>query len=129
MYQIKKIIKTTQQNLNSPLPEIIVKIDCSHALSPRNFAAIQAGDPTIIYLCEDLADQPTHRIKGILWHEMGHILQWLKKTKPPENLDYEQQADFLVESVCGVKIYYDEDLIQTVDPRIGVIKERPRGLK
>jgi hypothetical protein len=124
----KQIVTQVQQELTIELPAIIAQIDCSHAKTSRNFAAIVTGDPSYLYMCEDLADQPTHRIKGILYHEMGHILQCMLQIDKHKNLDSEQTADFLIEATCGVKILYDRDLIQTIDSKIGVSK-RPKGLK
>lgn len=119
------------------LPDIEVRIDCSHALSDRNFAAVEVGDPAKLYLCEDLALQPVTRIRGILWHEVGHILDWLDlhgglplaASSYTRGMDEEQRADRLVDLVCKMRIYYDSDLVQRAGPGARGTSPRPSGLR
>jgi hypothetical protein len=122
------------------LPPIIVTMDCSHARSARNYAGIVAsGRPIRLYLCEDLAEQPVSRVRGILWHEIGHVLDDLEVWAPTSDcdpavatwrgLDSEQRADFLVCTVCGVRIFYDEGMVQRAGPGAKGEWPRPRGLR
>lgn len=116
------------------MPPIVVRMDCSFATSGRNFAGVITDDIVIMYLCPDFADQPISRIRGVLYHEMGHILQWLEKKMTGRvdqgGRDYEQDCDYKIESTCGVKIYYDEDRVQRVGRRKPHwLKKRPRGLE
>lgn len=116
------------------LPPIIVRMDCSFATSDRNFAGVIADDVTLMYLCPDLAEQPLSRIRGIFYHELGHLLQWLEKTLngrvEQRDRDYEQDCDHKLETLCGVRIYYDEDMVQRVGKvRPGWSRKRPKGLK
>jgi len=116
------------------IPPIVVRMDCSFALSNRNFAGVITDNIVVMYLCSDLAEQPLSRIRGIFYHEMGHVLQFLEERQNGHvdqgDRDYEQDCDYKIESACGVKIYYDEDRIQ----RVGKKKQnwhskRPLGLK
>jgi len=116
------------------LPAIVVRMDCSFASSGRNFAGVIADDVTIMYLCPDLADQPLSRIRGIFYHEMGHLLQWLEKQLTgrveQHGRDYEQDCDHKLEALCGVTIYYDGDLVQRVGtPSPSWTRKRPKGLE
>lgn len=119
-----------------PLPTVHVFSDCSHAQSDRNFAGVIVGRPTELYLCDDLLEQPPSRIRGVLWHEVGHVIDkfapgsW-RKHSGYSGLDEEQWTDAAAETFCGVKIYYDEDWVQRVGPghSQGWTRPRPRGLR
>lgn len=116
------------------MPPIVVRMDCSFALSDRNFAGVITDDIVVMYLCPDLADQPLSRIRGIFYHEMGHILQFLEKKMTgnvnQDGRDYEQDCDHKVEMTCGIRIYYDEDRIQRVGKKEKHwLSRRPKGLK
>jgi len=116
------------------MPPIVIRMSCSFAKSPRNFAGVITGRVTIMYLCPDLADQPLSRIRGILYHEMGHILQWIEEQQTGRvdqgDRDFEQDCDHKIEMTCGVKIYYDQDMVQRVGKKKSdwLIK-RPKGLE
>lgn len=132
--ELRSIVDDTQKCFGEyPLPPIIVRIDCFFRINPRNFAGVLVGDPTDMFLCEDLANQPLTRIRGILYHEMGHILQWIEKELTGRNKldgrDFEQDCDHKIEAICGIKIFYDDDLVQMVGPRAKGMRPRPRGLK
>jgi hypothetical protein len=124
-------------DIEARLPHIVVMSDCSHARTRRNFAAVDLGRPggVTMYLCDDLAQQPITRIRGILWHEMGHII--CKVVGPPTDweqpagfgADEEQLADLAVEGLCGVTIYYDDDLVQRAGPGARGDFPRPKGLR
>jgi hypothetical protein len=116
------------------LPPLVVRMDCSFATSGRNFAGVVADDVTLMYLCPDLAEQPLSRIRGIFWHEMGHLLQWLEQQLhghvEQRDRDYEQDCDHKIEALCGVTIYYDRDLVQRVGtPQRSWRRKRPKGLE
>jgi hypothetical protein len=116
------------------LPPIVVRMDCSFATSKRNFAGVITDNVVVMHLCPDLASQPISRIRGIFYHEMGHVLQFIEKQLRGTNLqdgrDYEQDCDYKVEIVCGIKIFYDSKMIQRVGKKQkGWIEKRPRGLK
>ena len=134
--EIERIVRQVESALTVELPPLIVQIDCSHATSPRNFAAILARNPTYLYLCEDFALQPVTRVRGILFHQLGHVLQWAQKLydfsivpKPPRQLDSEQQADWLIENMCGVTIFYDDELVQRAGPGAKGRWPRPKNLR
>jgi hypothetical protein len=125
-----------EERCGFPLPTVNVFSDCSHAMSDRNFAGIVVGRPSELFLCDDLLDQPVSRIRGVLWHELGHVIDkfapgpW-RKYSGCKGLDEEQWTDAAVETFCGVKIYYDEDLVQRVGPghSHSWTRPRPRGLR
>jgi|GEM_PF-3288029 hypothetical protein len=132
--EIRAVAEDTQAHLEElRLPPIEVIADCSFRLSPRNFAGVIVGYPTELYICPDLAEQPLARIRGILYHEMGHILQWMEKFLTGRNelngRDFEQDCDHKVESICGVKILYDAKLIQQSGPGAFGFRPRPKNLK
>lgn len=119
---------------NIDLPEVHVFSGCWHAKSSRNFAGISVGEPTKLYLCDDLADQPSSRIRGILWHEVGHVLCYVHGSpthKKGLGLDEEQLADLATELLCGVVIYYDDEMVQRAGPGRSKnwIRPRPKGLR
>jgi hypothetical protein len=138
--ELRKIasrVRLKLYDIEARLPRIVVMADCSHARSDRNFAAVQLGRPGLVtmYLCRDLAEQPITRIRGILWHEMGHII--CQVAGPPTDweqpggfgADEEQLADLAVEGLCGVTIYYDDDLVQRAGPGARGDFPRPKGLR
>lgn len=132
--EIKTIAEDVQGCLERlRLPPIVVRTGCFFRTSPRNYAAVEVGYPTDLYVCEDIDEQPMVRIRGILYHEMGHILQWMEKFLTGKNefsgRDYEQDCDHKIESICGIKIFYDADLIQQAGPGAFGFRPRPRGLK
>lgn len=133
MKEIRGAVDDVRANTQSDLfPYILVQIYCDYRETPRHFAAVVVDDPTILFLCPDLDDEPLSRIRGILYHEMGHILQWMERKVTGRNerhgRDEEQDADHKVEGVCGIKIYYDEDLVQCAGPGAHGYWPRPRGL-
>ena len=127
--ELFRIAKEVEAGLDFPLPPIIIRMDCSFAIKSRHFAA-QEGTSTI-YLCPDLADQPITRIRGILYHEFGHIIQKLEKLLSGctelDDRDYEQDCDYKIEMATGVRIYYDDELLQRAGPGARG-KKRPKGL-
>jgi hypothetical protein len=122
---------------NIELPEVHVFSGCWHAKSPRNFAGISVGEPTELHLCDDLAEQLPSRIRGILWHEVGHVLCYVHGLpttwthKRGIGMDEEQLADLATELLCGVVIYYDEEMVQRAGPGRSKnwIRPRPKGLR
>jgi len=115
------------------LPLIVIHVNCFFATKPRHFAAQEGTNPCNIYFCPDLEDEPLTRIRGIIYHELGHMLQRLEKKRSgrylTESRDFEQDADYKIEQATGIKIYYDEDLIQRAGPGARGTRPRPRGLK
>lgn len=116
------------------IPPIVVRMDCDFATSKRHFAGVITDNVVVMHLCPDLADQPISRIRGIIYHEMGHILQFiesqLKGKVEQGNRDYEQDCDYKVEMVCGIKLYYDRDMVQRFGKKQDDWKsKRPKGLE
>jgi hypothetical protein len=131
--EIRAAVDDVRANLQSDLfPPILVQIYCDYREKPRHFAAVEAGDPTVLFLCPDLNDEPLPRIRGILYHEMGHVLQWLERQVTGRNerhgRDFEQDADHKIEGTCRVRIYYDEELVQCAGPGAYGYWPRPKGL-
>ena len=70
-----------------------------------------------------------HRLKaqGVIYHELGHVLDELFDYSILNEPDDELRADRIVEVHCGIRIYYDRrDLVQTLDS--SGIWPRPEGL-
>lgn len=133
--EAQAIFTEAEERSGAIMPSVLVYSDCSHAMSPRNFAGIIVGKPAKLHLCDDLAEQPLTRIRGILWHEAGHLLDWMagrrwRRYKDNSGLDSEQRTDHAVEVFCGERIYYDEDMVQRVGRKQrGWISPRPEGLR
>jgi hypothetical protein len=132
--ELRTIVDDAQRCLGEyELPTIVLTQDCFFRISPRNFAAVRAGRPTYFYICPDLATQPISRIRGIFYHEMGHLFQMIEHEVTGRNhlngLDYEQDADQKVEDICDIRILYDDELIQRVGRGAKGFGPRPRGLK
>lgn len=132
--EIRAVVDDVRTCLRSDLfPYIQIVIRCDYRESPRHFAAVEVGNPTIMYLCPDLVEQPLPRIRGILYHEMGHILQWIERQVTGKNerhgRDEEQDADHKIEGICGIRIFYDAQLVQLAGPGALGFWPRPRGLR
>ena len=63
-----------------------------------------------------------NQIKGVLLHELGHVILLLKKNKNHS----ERKADQITKKFFGKHIYYDEKMVQTLKP--SVHKLRPKIL-
>jgi hypothetical protein len=130
--ELRVISEEVQEGLGLPLPPISIRMTCFFATKPRHFAAQEGFRPAIIYLCPDLADEPITRIRGILYHEFGHLLQNYEKAitgvVDQGGRDYEQDCDHKVEAVTGIRIYYDSERLQRAGPGARGRRPRPRGL-
>jgi hypothetical protein len=132
IYQVASFALTRAAHLGvaSKFPSIKVTSTCFFAEKPRNFAAVIAKRPvSLLYICPDLHEQKESRILGVLFHEMGHILKDCCKIDPcgkPCPLDSEQQTDLVVLAVLGMKLYYDDDMVQSTKP--AQIWPRPKHL-
>ncbi len=96
---------------------------------PRHLAYTDTSDDQItIVISPRLARFKQDKIDGVLYHELGHILDHLHDYPAIEEEDPERRADAIVKYCYGVRIYYGRrDLIQTLDPKEGVWP-RPEGL-
>ena len=133
MKEIRGAVDDVRANTQSDLfPYILVQIYCDYRETPRHFAAVVADDPTDPVPVSRPGRRAAPTYPGILYHEMGHILQWMERKVTGRNerhgRDEEQDADHKVEGVCGIKIYYDEDLVQCAGPGAHGYWPRPRGL-
>lgn len=63
------------------------------------------------------------RIQGVLRHEFGHAVYFFEGFEDHS----ERQADELAEVLFGDPIYYDSELVQTLNPR-NAVRPRPRSL-
>lgn len=107
--------------------------DEEHAVSARQFAHVDHEDG-MICVADALIDQPVDVQRGILWHEVGHLLV----DADPESADYaltlhpefehdaaaihrhqpssyiaeEAMANAIVFTACGIRIEYGEDRVQ-----------------
>lgn len=96
-------------------------------LTPRSYAYCNCDGEaaTTIGIAPRLADQPTHRIDGVLRHEIGHAVDTLyqrPESRLARNLHLpghdtpELRADAIASAIWRSPIGYDEDHVQTTDP-------------
>lgn len=77
----------------------------------RDFAFSEISEePFVITISPCLLIQPISRIIAVMRHEIAHCVL----ADSPDHS--EQDADDLVEELFGHKIYYDDELVQTVLP-------------
>jgi hypothetical protein len=95
-------------------------------LTPRSYAYCDCGhdeDTATIGIAPRLAGQPTHRIDGVLRHEIGHAIDTLYQ-RPESRLACdlpghdtpELRADAIAFAVWRSPIGYDDEHVQTTDP-------------
>lgn len=111
---IQKILKRDLNylsELGSDIDVIVVEGEMVDFPEARDFAYADINDdPYIITVSPRLKLQKPTRIIAILRHELGHCLL-------SENPDHsEQEADDIVETLFGHRIYYDSENIQTIIP-------------
>ncbi len=121
--EVSSQVKTVFPDFN---PELI--IDKSAYGFPRNYAFC-IPDEHAIHIAPQAEDLPDDHLKGILFHECGHLLtmQYDLDMELPEDL--EEQADFAIFRLFGIQIHYDpkKALLQCI--RDTGISHRPRGLR
>jgi hypothetical protein len=99
--------------------------------SPRHYAeaTIDGGGP-IVRVAPELATQPVSVIRGIVYHELGHIIILLGAYPARAGYDAaERQADRVAEEVFDTKIYYNKARVQCAGPGARGKRPRPRGLR
>ena len=120
-------------------PKIFVMIQCPTDFEARNYAGVICGYPvTQMFICDALGEQPQVTIRGILFHEMGHILKdvcglepskkWLEDVYGVKYPDTEQLTDATAEFFLDVEILYNEDMVQQVGEGAKGTRPRPKGL-
>ena len=102
----------------------------------RAFAYCVDGDPIMIVVAPDFAEQPAYRRVALLRHEFGHAIEFAVGPSVVLNMidaagyslaawgGVERRADAVAEVVYGAPIGYDTGDVQTI--RGGV---RPRPLR
>lgn len=88
----------------------------------RAYCQFEKGKLTIA-VSPTLFRDNTARIEGVLRHEFGHAVYFFEGYEDHS----ERQADELAEVLFGDLIYYDSDLVQTINPR-NAVRPRPRSL-
>lgn len=113
------------------IPKVVIKPDCSCRKRKRHFACTDfSTDPVSILVCPDLVDEGISAIRGVLVHELGHLVEATRWWYPfPKGLDAERRADILAEATTGWKVYYDQNtLVQRAGPGARGVWPRPKGL-
>ena len=97
--------------------------DRQHRTSWRNVAHT-LHYPKTICVARILAKMPDENIQGVLWHEAGHLImdefvpEVNKQLGDCDKHHIEQEAELfaneVVETMFGIVIAYDQDLIQFV---------------
>lgn len=96
--------------------------DASEFPKKRNMAYCRMERSKVtIHVAPKMARAPMGQIEGVLRHEFGHAV-FMLGGRPDHT---ERQADALAEDLFGAPIYYDRDLIQTID---GGTRPRPAFL-
>ena len=111
---IQKILKRDLNylaDLGSDIDVIVIEGEIIDFPESRDFAFADINDePYLITVSPRLKLQKPTRIIAIMRHELGHCLL-------SENPDHsEQEADDIVETLFGHRIYYDNENIQTIIP-------------
>lgn len=88
----------------------------------RAYCQFEGGKLTIAVSPAMFRDNEA-RIQGVLRHEFGHAVYFFEGYEDHS----ERQADELAEVLFGDLIYYDSDLVQTINPR-NAVRPRPRSL-
>lgn len=73
-----------------------------------------------ICAAHDIIDLEKENIYGLICHEIGHIIsienvELISHLDPPQFADAEIMADFTIEELFGIRIYYDANKIQTCE--------------
>lgn len=128
---IKSIISKKFPKLKKTKLITTHKEDIAHEFDSRHFASCFASPPTIFY-AKTLEKQPLSRIDGILWHEIGHLIDMVYgkrpivkepkviietfKVKEIKGDDYqcEVTANNNVYVYFGKLIRYDDELVQYI---------------
>lgn len=97
----------------SQFPELEACFKLTYAADngPRSFAYCQQEDDGSFTICvaPKLTQQARHRIEGLMAHEFGHaVLMLLGDFEHTE-----RDADNAAEQVFGLRIFYDEDDVQS----------------
>jgi len=99
-------------------PKCKVVIDRKNSYpNKRDFAMT---DGRTIFLSPRILNCNLSNILALLMHEIAHVLYMSLNQSHTE-----RETDLLAESVFGVKIYYDNNLVQTIS---GGIRPRPKEL-
>lgn len=121
-------------------PEVEVEITSDVREKPRHFADVELSRPVVLRLHPELISGNITRLRGVLAHEAGHILDLslmgdqefravCRRLGYPYTTDRERRADILAEWVTGWTIYYDGDLVQRAGPGARGTTPRPTRLR
>jgi len=130
---LAKTFEEMRQLASKHHPDVIrtgLAIDPAVHDTPRRFGMAGLGrDGPIIKIAPQLVRQPKTVQRGILGHELGHVLQMLGSTMIEAGDELERDADRLAEEIFGEPIFYTENSkIQCMGPRAKGIRPRPEGL-
>lgn len=104
---------------------LVLEESTAMRVEPRHFADCGGG---VVRVHPELEEQPISRIRGVLAHEAGHVLD-REFDLFDEELDPERRADLLAFYLTGWTIYYDDELVQRAGPGARGTTPRPRGLR
>lgn len=106
--------------------------------TPRHFAMTgkDKGGQVCVIVAPELNDESPNVIRGVIRHELGHAVQFLKRTMPKKGTKtlskydaIERNADRIAEKLFGAKIYYDKRGVEVSGPGARGTRPRPKGLK
>jgi len=121
-------------------PEVLIEVTPEVREKPRHFADVELSHPVVLRLHPELVTGKVSRLRGVLAHEAGHILDLgllsdqgfqrvCESLRVPYSTDEERRADILAEWLTGWVIYYDEDLVQCAGPGARGMTPRPHHLR
>lgn len=98
---------------------------------PRHYAmaGLEKTGPVVL-VAPELANKPAVVQRGVLAHELGHVVAAL--TIPPKRHGHdagEREADRIAEDALGMPIYYGKDGVQRMGKGAKGVRPRPRGLR
>lgn len=131
---VTKEFRTAVQQAATACPEVAQTRLITHPGvhdKPRHFAEASIDhDGPIVRVAPELAQEPVSTIRGVLYHELGHIVVLLGFYPARPGYDAaERQADRVAEELFGKKIYYNKKSVQCAGPGARGRRPRPRGLR
>lgn len=108
-----------------------LKLDPSIHKKPRDFGMASLEKPgPMVYVAPELAKQSASCIKGILGHELGHIIVLIGYFPIKKGYDaMERQADAVAEDAFGQKMFYTKNGVQSMGRGAKGARPRPKGLR
>ena len=99
--------------------------------APRNYMMVldEEAEDGVIRVAPQAARLESPTLRAMFMHEIGHVLQSCGLDTDRDDIDEEQEADYIVRKMTGVQIGYDPETMLQCFRRPGCIYPRPAGLR